>query len=35
MQSICKTAFYLIQEQKKFSDMQNRLIQNEKLRATG
>ncbi|WP_291636102.1 HAMP domain-containing sensor histidine kinase, partial [Clostridium sp.] len=35
LKSICKTAFYLIQEQKRFSDMQNRLIQNEKLRAMG
>ena len=35
LKSICKTAFYLIQEQKRFSDMQNRLIQNEKLKAMG
>ncbi|MBZ9684801.1 hybrid sensor histidine kinase/response regulator [Clostridium estertheticum] len=35
LRSICKTAFYLIQEQKRFSDMQNRLIQNEKLKAMG
>ena len=35
LKSICKTAFYLIQEQKRFSDMQSRLIQNEKLRAMG
>ncbi|MBU3114661.1 hybrid sensor histidine kinase/response regulator [Clostridium lacusfryxellense] len=32
---ICKTAFYLIQNQKRFSDMQNRLLQNEKLRTMG
>ena len=32
---ICKTAFYLIQDQKRFSDMQNRLLKNEKLRAMG
>ena len=35
LKSICKTAYYLIQEQKRFSDMQNKLIQNEKLRAMG
>ena len=35
LKSICKTAFYLIQDQKRFSDMRNRLIQNEKLRAMG
>lgn len=35
IKSICKTAFYLIQEQKRFLDMQNRLIQNEKLKAMG
>jgi signal transduction histidine kinase len=35
LKSICKTAFYLIQDQKRFSVMQNRLIQNEKLRAMG
>ena len=35
LKSICKTAFYLIQEQKRFSDMQSRLIQNEKLKAMG
>lgn len=35
LKSICNTAFYLIQEQKRFSDMQNKLIQNEKLRAMG
>lgn len=35
LKSICRTAFYLIQEQKRFSDMQNKLIQNEKLRAMG
>ena len=35
IKSICKTAFYLIQEQKRFSDMQSRLIQNEKLKAMG
>ncbi|MBW9158635.1 hybrid sensor histidine kinase/response regulator [Clostridium tagluense] len=35
LKSICKTAFYLIQEQKRFCDMQNRLIQNEKLKAMG
>ncbi|MGK0468821.1 MAG: signal transduction histidine kinase [Clostridium sp.] len=35
LKSICKTAFYLIQDQKKFSVMQSRLIQNEKLRAMG
>ena len=35
LKSICKTAFYLIQEQKRFSDMQSKLIQNEKLKAMG
>lgn len=35
LKSICKTAFYLIQDQKRFAVMQNRLIQNEKLRAMG
>ncbi len=35
LKSICKTAFYLIQEQKRFSDMQSRLIQNEKLKTMG
>ena len=35
LKSICKTAFYLIQDQKRFSDMQNRLVKNEKLRAMG
>ena len=35
IKSICKTAFYLIQDQKRFSVMQSRLIQNEKLRAMG
>ena len=35
LKSLCKTAFYLIQEQKRFSDMQNRLIQNERLKAMG
>ncbi|MFD3155339.1 ATP-binding protein [Haloimpatiens sp. FM7330] len=34
MESICKTAFYLIQEQKNFLNMQSKLIENEKLRAT-
>lgn len=35
LKSICKRAFYLIQDQKRYSDMQNRLIQNEKLRVMG
>ncbi|WP_034869844.1 hybrid sensor histidine kinase/response regulator [Clostridium lundense] len=35
IESICRTAFYLIQEQNKFSDLQNKLIENEKLRAMG
>ncbi|MBU3146150.1 ATP-binding protein [Clostridium sp. CF012] len=35
LRSICKTAFYLIQDQKRFSDMQNRLVQNERLKAMG
>ncbi len=35
IQSICKTSFYLIQEQNRFSDLQNKLIENEKLRAMG
>lgn len=35
LKSTSRTAFYLIQEQKRFSDMQNKLIQNEKLRAMG
>ena len=35
LQLICKTAFHLIQNQKRFSDMKNRLLQNEKLRTIG
>ncbi|WP_392485928.1 ATP-binding protein [Haloimpatiens sp. FM7315] len=35
MESICKAAFYLIQEQKNFINLQNKLIENEKLRAMG
>lgn len=35
IESICRTAFYLIQEQNKFSNLQNKLIENEKLRAMG
>ncbi|KAJ52871.1 signal transduction histidine kinase/CheY-like chemotaxis protein [Clostridium tetanomorphum] len=35
IESICKTAFYLTEEQNKFLDLQNKLIENEKLRAMG
>ncbi|MBK5242940.1 hybrid sensor histidine kinase/response regulator [Clostridium sp.] len=35
LKSLCKTAFYLIQDQKRFAVMQNRMIENEKLRAMG
>ena len=33
IECICKTAFYLIQDHFKFLDMQNKLIENEKMRA--
>ncbi|WP_164509120.1 hybrid sensor histidine kinase/response regulator [Clostridium rectalis] len=35
IESICRTAFYLIQEQNKFLNLHNKLIENEKLRAMG
>lgn len=35
VESICKTVFYLIQEQQRFFNLQNRFVQNEKLRAMG
>ncbi|MCJ7691167.1 MAG: hybrid sensor histidine kinase/response regulator, partial [Clostridiaceae bacterium] len=35
LKSICKTAFYLIQDQRRFAVMQNKMIENEKLRAMG
>ena len=35
IKSICKTAFYLIEDHKRFSDMKNRLLENEKLKAMG
>lgn len=35
IESLCKAAFFLIQEQKNFLNIQNKLIENEKLRAMG
>lgn len=35
VESICKTVFYLIQEQQQFFNLQNKFVENEKLRAMG
>ncbi|MCY6353679.1 ATP-binding response regulator [Clostridium sp. ZS2-4] len=35
LESICKTVFYIIREQERFFQLENKLIENEKLRAMG